>query len=327
MTFVRSLMLVGLALLASVGLVTAASAQAWPARPIHLIVPFGAGGATDVYARLIGQHLQAALGQPLVVENMPGGVFAIGTVAAAKAAPDGYTLVMVTSSHTLVEAMGVNLKKYQLMRDLVPVATLSSAESVLVVHPSLKANSVKELVALAKSKPDQIYYGSSGIGSMLHLQAKLLESKTGMQMTHVPYKTGGGARLDLLEGRVQAMFDTITGAAPFIRSGKLRALGTTGAVRSPSLPDVPTLAEAGVPGYEVQVVIGLMAPAGTPPSIVERLNHEINTIMKRPDVREAWAKVDSQILVMSPQEYGKTLNAEIAKWTQIVKTSGITLVE
>ena len=327
MTFVRSLMLVGLALLASVGLVTAASAQAWPARPIHLIVPFGAGGATDVYARLIGQHLQAALGQPLVVENMPGGVFAIGTVAAAKAAPDGYTLVMVTSSHTLVEAMGVNLKKYQLMRDLVPVATLSSAESVLVVHPSLKANSVKELVVLAKSKPDQIYYGSSGIGSMLHLQAKLLESKTGMQMTHVPYKTGGGARLDLLEGRVQAMFDTITGAAPFIRSGKLRALGTTGAVRSPSLPDVPTLAEAGVPGYEVQVVIGLMAPAGTPQPIVERLNHEINTIMKRPDVREAWAKVDSQILVMSPQEYGKTLNAEIAKWTQIVKTSGITLVE
>jgi len=327
MTFVRSLMLVGLALLASVGLVTAASAQAWPARPIHLIVPFGAGGATDVYARLIGQHLQAALGQPLVVENMPGGVFAIGTVAAAKAAPDGYTLVMVTSSHTLVEAMGVNLKKYQLMRDLVPVATLSSAESVLVVHPSLKANSVKELVVLAKSKPDQIYYGSSGIGSMLHLQAKLLESKTGIQMTHVPYKTGGGARLDLLEGRVQAMFDTITGAAPFIRSGKLRALGTTGAVRSPSLPDVPTLAEAGVPGYEVQVVIGLMAPAGTPQPIVERLNHEINTIMKRPDVREAWAKVDSQILVMSPQEYGKTLNAEIAKWTQIVKTSGITLVE
>lgn len=323
----RRLMTMALTVLSCWGFMTEAGAQAWPSRPIRLIVPFGAGGATDIYARLVGQHLQAAIGQPLVVENMPGGVFAIGTVAAARAAPDGYTLVMITSSHALVEATGVNLKKYQLMRDLVPVATLSSAESVLVVHPSMKANSVKELVALAKAAPEQINYGSSGIGSMLHMQAKLFESMTGTQMTHVPYKTGGGARLDLLEGRVQAMFDTIAGAAPFIRSGKLRALGTTGPQRSPSLPTVPTLAEAGVPGYDVQVVIGLMAPAGTPRAIVERLNSEINTIMKRADVQEAWAKVDSQILVMSPQEFGKTLNGEIAKWAQVVKATGITLAE
>nr|WP_316640245.1 tripartite tricarboxylate transporter substrate binding protein [uncultured Roseateles sp.] len=325
MILIRCLMLAGLVLLSS--FMTEASAQAWPSRPIHLIVPFGAGGATDIYARLVGQHLQTVLGQPLVVENMPGGVLSIGTTTAAKATPDGYTLVMITSSHALVEATGVNLKKYQLMRDLVPVATLSSAESVLVVHPSVKANSVKELIALAKAGPEQIYYGSSGIGSMLHMEAKLFESMTGTLMTHVPYKTGGGARLDLLEGRVQAMFDTIAGAAPFIRSGKLRALGTTGALRSPSLPNVPTLAEAGVPGYEVQVVIGLMAPAGTPRAIVDRLNREINTIMKRPDVQEAWAKVDSQILMMSPQEFGKTLNTEITKWTQVVKASGITLVD
>ena len=327
MNFTRCLMLAGLAMLTSLGWMSEAPAQAWPSRPIRMIVPFGAGGATDIYARLVAQYLQAVLGQPLVVENMPGGVFAIGTLAAAKAAPDGHTLVMITSSHALVEAMGVNRNKYQLMRDLTPVATLSSAEGVLVVHPSVAANNVKEFIDVAKAAAGQINYGSSGIGSILHMEAKLFESKTGTAMVHVPYKTGGAARLDLLEGRVQAMFDTIAGAAPFIRSGKLRALATTGLQRSPSLPNVPTLAEAGVPGYDVQVVIGLMAPAGTPKPIVDRLNLEINTIMKRPDVREAWAKVDSQILVMSPEEFGKTLNTEIAKWAQLVKATGITLTE
>lgn len=322
---IRRWLLAGLAVFASYGLLPHASAQAWPSRPIRVIVPFGAGGATDIYARLLGQHLQAALGQPVIVDNRPGGNFAIGTEAAAKSPPDGYTLVMITSSHAVIEALGVNRQKYQLMRDLVPVATLSSAESVLVVHPSVAAANVKEFVGLAKARPQQLNYGSSGNGSILHLQAKLFESMTGTSMVHVPYKTGGGARIDLLEGRVQAMFDTVSGAAPFIRSGKLRALGTTGPHRSPALPDVPTLSEAGVPGYDVQVIIGLMAPAGTPRPIVDRLNLEINTIMKRPDVREAWAKVDSQILMMSPEEFARALNAEITKWTQIVKASNITI--
>lgn len=325
MICIRRLLLASVAVLASLGSVVDASAQAWPSRPIRLIVPFGAGGATDIYARLLGQHLQTALGQPIVMDNRPGGNFAIGTEAAAKSPPDGYTLVMITSSHAVIEALGVNRQKYQLMRDLVPVATLSSAESVLVVHPSVPANDVKGLVALAKAKPQQLNYGSSGNGSILHLEAKLFESMTGTSMLHVPYKTGGAARVDLLEGRVQAMFDTIPGAAPFIRNGKLRALGTTAARRSPALPDVPTLSEAGVSGYDVQVIIGLMAPAGTPQPIIDRLNLEINAIMKRPDVREAWAKVDSQILMMSPEEFARALNAEIAKWTQIVKASNITI--
>ena len=325
MPLIRRLLLTSVALLASFGFLAEASAQTWPSRPIRIIVPFGAGGATDIYARLLGQHLQTALGQPVIVDNRPGGNFAIGTEAAAKSPPDGYTLVMVTSSHALIEGLGVNRLKYQLMRDLVPVATLSSAEGVLVVHPSVPANTVRELVALVKAKPQQLNYGSSGNGSMLHLQAKLLESMTGTSMVHVPYKTGGAARIDLLEGRVQAMFDTIPGAAPFIRSGKLRALGTTGPHRSTSLPEVPTVSEAGVPGYEVQVIIGLMAPTGTPRPVVDRLNLEINTIMKRADVREAWTKVDSQTLVMSPEEFGKALNAEIVKWTQIVKASNITM--
>lgn len=322
---IRRVLLASLTVLASFGSVIDASAQAWPSRPIRVIVPFGAGGATDIYARLLGQHLQTALGQPIVVENRPGGNFAIGTEAAAKSPPDGYTLVMITSSHAVIEALGVNRQKYQLMRDLVPVAALSNAESVLVVHPSVPANNVKEFVALVKANPQQLNYGSSGNGSILHLQAKLFESMTGTSMMHVPYKTGGAARVDLLEGRVQAMFDTIPGAAPFIRNGKLRALGTTGPIRSPALPDVPTLSEAGVPGYDVQVIIGLMVPAGTPRPIVDRLNLEINAIMKRPDVREAWAKVDSQIVIMSPEEFGRVLNAEIAKWTQIVKVSNITV--
>lgn len=325
MIIIRRLLLVSIAVLASFGSAFDAYAQAWPSRPIRLIVPFGAGGATDIYARLLAQHLHTVLGQPVVVDNKPGGNFAIGTEAASKSPPDGYTLVMITSSHAVIEGLGVNRQKYQLMRDLVPVATLSSAESVLVVHPSVSANDVKELIALAKAKPQQLNYGSSGSGSILHMQAKLFESMSGASMVHVPYKTGGSARIDLLEGRVEAMFDTITGAAPFIRNGKLRALGTTGPRRSPFLPDVPTLSEAGVPGYDVQVIIGLMAPAGTPRPIVDRLNAEINVIMKRPDVREAWAKLDSQVLTMGPEEFGRALNGEIAKWTKIVKASNITL--
>lgn len=314
-----------LAALGAASLGSPAFAQAWPSRPIRLVVPFGAGGATDIYARIVGQHLQAALGQPVVVENRPGGNFAIGTEHVAKSPPDGHTLVMITSSHSVIEAIGVNRQKYQLMRDLVPVATLSSAEGVLVVHPSVPATNLREFVALAKGKPGQINYASTGNGSMLHLQMKLLESMTATQMVHVPYKTGGAARVDLLEGRVQAMVHPVTGATALIREGKLRALGTTGAQRSPALPEVPTLAEAGAAGYDVPVIIGVAAPAGTPKAVVDRLNAEINTILKRPDVQEAWAKVDSQTLAMSPEQFGRALEAEITRWGGVVKAANITM--
>lgn len=300
-------------------------AQSWPSRPVRIIVPFGPGGTADLFTRLVAQHLQTSLGQPVIVDNRPGGNFAIGTEAAVKSPADGYTLVLVTSSHTLIEALGVNRQKYHLMRDLTPVAALSNAQSVLVVHPSVPVNSVKELVALAKAQPGMLNYGSSGNGSMLHLQAKLLESMTGMTMTHVPYKVGTAARVDLLAGRLQLMFDTMDGAAPYIRSGKLRALGTTGKTRAASLPDVPTIAEAGVPNYEVQVLIGLMAPTNTPKPIVDRLNAEINKIIMRPDVKDTWAKSDSQVLLMSPEELGKTFNAEVEKWTGVVKAANIKL--
>ena len=307
------------------GLTLNAQAQSWPSRPVRIIVPFGPGGTADLFTRVVAQHLQVALGQAVIIDNRPGGNFAIGTEAAVKSPPDGYTLVLVTSSHTLVEALGVNKQKYQLMRDLVPVAALSNAQGVLVVHPSVPANSVKELIALARSQPNQLNYGSSGNGSILHLQAKLFESLTGTQMNHIPYKVGSSARVDLLTGRIQLMFDTLDGAAPYVRSGKLRALGTTGKTRSVALPEVPTLAEAGVTGYDVQVIIGLMAPTGTPKLIIDRLNMEVNKIIMRPDVREAWARSDSQVLVMSPDELGKTLSAEVDKWTGVVKSANIKL--
>ena len=302
-----------------------AQADTWPSKPVRIIVPFGSGGTADIFTRLVAQHLQTSLGQPVIVDNRPGGNFAIGTEAAAKSPADGYTLVLVTSSHTLIEALGVNRQKYQLMRDLTPVAGLSNAQSVLVVHPSVPANSVRELIALAKAQPGALNYGSSGNGSILHLQAELLESMTGIDMTHVPYKVGTAARVDLLAGRLQLMFDTMDGATPYIRSGKLRALGTTGKTRSASLPDVPTIAESGVPNFEVQVLLGLMAPAGTPKAVVDRLNAEINQIIQRPDVKETWAKSDSQVLVMTPDELGKAFNAEVQKWTAVVKTANIKL--
>lgn len=325
MILFRRLFTVSLGLLALIGPMHTAGAETWPLRPVRIIVPFGPGGTTDIFARLVGLHLQTALSQPVTIENRPGGNFGIGTEAAAKSPADGYTLVMVTSSHALIEALGVNRQKYHLMRDLVPVAALSSAQSVLVVHPSISVKSVKELIALAKSKRNDLNYGSSGNGSMLHVQAKLFESMTGTEMTHIPYKVGSNARVDLLTGRLQFMFDTVDGAAPYVRTGKLRALGTTGIHRSVALPDVPTIAESGVPGYEVQAVIGIMAPAGTPRQVVDRLNVEINKIISRPEVRDAWAKVDSQVMPMSPEEFGKTLNAEVVKWTGVVKSTNVTM--
>lgn len=319
---IRSLAM--LVLLGGAGMAQA-QPQGWPARPLRIIAPFAAGGTADIYARLIGQHLQSALGQPVVVENRPGGNFAIGTEAAVRSPADGYTLLMVTSSHSLLEAFGANRQKYNLMRDLVPVATFSTAQSVLVVHPSVPATSVQEFITLLKAKPDQISYGSTGAGSMLHVAGELFKARTGTQMLHVPYKVGSNARIDLLEGRVQAMFDTVGGAAPFVRNGRLRALGLTGTKRSAALPDVPTIAEAGVPGYDAEVVIGLMAPVGTPQSIVDRINLEVGKMMALPDVRETLAKTDGDPLTVSPQEYGKIIDAEIAKWTEVIKNANIKL--
>ena len=301
-----------------------ARAQAWPSRPLRIITPFAAGGATDIYARQVAQQLQVALGQPVVVDNRPGGNFAIGTEAAAKAEPDGHTIFTVTSSHSVLEALGVNREKYQLLRDFVPVAALNQTTCVLMVHPLVPANSVRELIALSKAKPGQLNYASTGSGGMLHLAGELFKSLSGADMVHVPYKVGSSARVDLISGRVQVMFDTLTDAVANVRAGKLRALATCGARRAPLFPDLPTIAEAGVAGYELPVLIGIMAPTGTPRPVVERLNREIGKIAMQPELRETWLKMGAESTVMSPEELGRALNGEIDKWGRLIKAAKIT---
>lgn len=314
-----------LKLLAAVALAPATvRAQAWPTRPLRIIAPFAAGGATDIYARGLAQQLQSVLGQPVLVDNRPGGNFAIGTEAAAKAEPDGHTIFTVTSSHSVLEVLGVNRDKYQLMRDFVPVAALNQTTCVLMVNPMVPANSVRELVALSKAKPNSLNYASTGNGGMLHLAGELFKSLSGADLTHVPYKIGSAARVDLISGRVQVMFDTLTDAVANVRAGKLRALATCGAKRSALFPDLPTIAEAGVPGYELPILIGIMAPRGTPRAAVERLNQEIGKIVMQAELREAWSKMGAESTVMSADELGRALNAEIDKWGRLIKAAKIT---
>lgn len=300
----------------------AASAQSWPNRPIRVIVPFGAGGAADIYIRLVAEKLSPILGQPMIIDNRPGGNFAIGTTAVSGAAPDGYTLLLATSSHTLLEAMGVNRDKYVLMRDLTPVATLNYTQNLLVVHPSLGVNSVKELIALAKAKPGVLDYASTGNGSILHLSGELFLALTGTKMQHVPYKTGAAARVDLLSGRVPVMWGTITDSAPLVASGQLRGLALT-ASRTDSVPGVPTMIEAGVPGYEIPVIIGLMAPTGTPKAIIDRLNAEVAKIVVQPEVKSAWSKMGSISMTSTPAEFGRMFEQEIVKWDKVIKGANI----
>src|SRR5471032_3091522 len=264
-------------------------AQAYPARSVKIIVPFGAGGSADVYARFVGAKLSEALTQPFVVENRPGGGAVVGTDAVAKSAPDGYTLLMMSNTHTVNESL-ISNKPFQLLRDFVPVAPVNYSDLVLVVHPSVPANTLKEFIALAKSKPHVLNYASSGPGTPYHMAGELFKAMAGLDIVHVPYKGSSGARTDVLGGQVQMMFDAITTMAPNVRAVFLNAPATTGKVRSPVLPEVPTVAEAGVPGYEAVIWLGIMAPTGTPKPVVERLNAEIRRIVNSPKVRDSWAK-------------------------------------
>jgi tripartite-type tricarboxylate transporter receptor subunit TctC len=298
-----------------------AAAQNYPNRAVHIVVPFAAGGPADIYARFVGQRLQAALGQAFVIEDRPGGGSVIGTDAVAKSDPDGYTLLMMSNTHTVNESLLSN-KPFQLLRDFVPVAPVNYSDLVLVVHPSVPANTLKEFIALAKAKPGVLNYASSGPGTPYHMAGELFKAMAGVDIVHVPYKGSSGARTDVLGGQVQMMFDAITTMAPNVRAGKLRALGTTGKTRSPVLPDVPTVSEAGVPGYEAVIWLGIMAPAGTPKPIVERLNAEIRKIVNSADVKEAWAKQGAAPLNMSTAEFGQYLHDDIAKWAKVVKISG-----
>jgi len=312
----------GLALLALAGFVVPAAAQDYPNRAVKIIVPFGAGGPADIYARFIGQHLQESLKQSFVVEDRPGAGSIIGTGEVAKAAPDGYTLLMMSNTHTTNETLRPN-KPFQLMRDFVPVAPVNYSDLIMVVHPSVAAKDLKEFLALLKAKPGDLNYASSGPGTPYHMAGELFKAMSGTDIVHVPHKASGEARNAVIGGHVQMMIDAITTTAPTVEGGQVRALGTTGKARSKLLPNVPTISEAGVPGYEATIWLGIMAPAGTPKPIVDKLNAEINKVLSKPEVKEAWAKQGAEPLVMSPAEFDTYLRGDIDKWAKVIQTAGI----
>ncbi len=300
----------------------AAWAQPYPNKPVRIIVPFGAGGPADIYARVLGQRLQESLGQSFVIENRPGAGSIIGTDLAAKSPPDGYTLLMMSNTHTVNETL-VPKKPFTLMKDFAPVAPVISSELLLVVHPSLPVKSVKELVQLAKSKPRGLNYASSGTGTPYHMAGELFKALAGVDIVHIPHKGSGEARTSVMSGQVEMMLDAITTMAPMAKAGRVRALATSGLKRSTVVPEVPTIAEAGVKGYESTIWIGLMAPAGTPKPVIDRLNAEVARIVTRPDVKKAWNEQGGEPMAMTPGEFEKYLNDDIAKWAKVIQSAGI----
>ena len=299
----------------------AALAQEYPTKPVRIIVPFAAGGPADIYARAIAQRLQESLKQSFIVENRVGGGAVIGTDAAAKAPADGYTLLMMSNTQTVNESLIPN-KPYQLMRDFVPVAPINSSDLLLVVNPSLPVKNLQELIALAKAKPGKYNYASSGPGTPYHMAGELFKAMSGTFIVHVPYRGSSGARTDVIGGQVEMMFDAVPTMIEQVKSGRVRALATTGLSRSTVLPDVPTVSESGVKGYEATIWLGIMAPKGTPTNIVEKLNGEINKITSHADVKATWTKSGANSINMSTSEFQKYLQDDIAKWEKIVKISG-----
>jgi tripartite-type tricarboxylate transporter receptor subunit TctC len=314
----------GALLLSSLGSVATAQPQAtqgYPNRPVKIVVPFAASGPADIYARFIAQRLGDDLKQTFVVENKPGAGSIIGTDFAAKSPADGYTLLMMSNTQTINESLTPN-KPFALMRDFVAVSPINSSDLMLVVHPSVPAKTVGELIALAKTKPGKINYASSGNGTPYHMAGELFKYLAGVDMTHIPYKGSAAARTDVVAGQVDVMIDAITTMTEFSRDGRVRGLATTGSKRSTIMADMPTVAEAGLPKYEMSIWLGIMAPKGTPAPIVARLNEEIRKILSRPEVRDAWAKQGAFPMIMSPQEFTKYLDADIAQWATVVKVSG-----
>lgn len=314
----------GLALAALCIFAVPAAAQEYPNRLVRIVVPFGVGGPADLYARVMAQHLSEQLKQPFTVEPRPGAGSVIGTDAVAKSPPDGYTLLMMSNTHTANESL-MPSKPFQLMRDFVAVAPVNSSDLLMVIHPSVPATNLREFIALAKSKPGTLNYASSGPGTPYHMAGELFKAMSGTDIVHVPHKTSGEARNSVLGGHVQMMTDAITTMTPYVQAGRVKALGSTGKARSAVVPDVPTVSEAGVAGYDATIWLGIMAPTGTPKAIVDKLNGEINKALSRPDVKEAWAKQGAEPMIMSPAEFDQYLRRDIDKWANVVKISGIKL--
>jgi tripartite-type tricarboxylate transporter receptor subunit TctC len=312
-----------LALAALTAFAAPAPAQEYPTRPIKIIAPFGAGGPGDVFSRQLAQYLGEQLKQSVVVEDRPGAASMIGADAVAKSAPDGYTLLTISNTLTANESLFPH-KSYALMRDFVAVAPLNYSELVMVINPAVPAKDLKEFIALAKAKPGALNYASAGAGTPYHMGAELFKAMTGTNIVHVPHKAAGDSRNNVIAGHVEMMMDAITTMAPNVQAGQVRALGTSALTRSKVLPDVPTIAEAGVPGYEATIWIGIMAPAGTPKPIVDKLNAEINKAISRPEMKTAWDRQGATPMMMSPAEFEAFLHKDIEKWAQVAKFSGAT---
>jgi tripartite-type tricarboxylate transporter receptor subunit TctC len=298
-----------------------AAAQDYPSKPVRIIVPFAAGGPADVYARFIAQRLQDSMGQTFIVDDRPGAGSIIGTDAVAKSPPDGYTLLLMSNTHTVNESL-IPTKPFQLMRDFVPIAPINSSDLVLVARSGLPASTLAELIAAAKARPGALSYASSGPGTPYHMAGELFKAMAGVSILHIPYKGSSGARTDVLGGQVDMMFDAVPTMTEHIRAGKVKALGTTGATRSAVMPDLPTIAEAGVPGYEATIWLGLMAPKNTPAPIVARLNAEVAKIVGNAETAKAWKAQGATPMTMSTAEFTRYLNDDIVKWAHIVKVSG-----
>jgi tripartite-type tricarboxylate transporter receptor subunit TctC len=293
-------------------------AEDYPSHTVRIIVPFGAGGPADLVARMLGNALQESFKQPFVIENRPGAGAVIGTQEAVKSAPDGYTLLMMSNTQTANESL-VPQRKYDLMRDLVPIAPINVADLVIVVHTSVRAETLKEFIALAKSQPGKLNYASSGQGTPYHMAGELFKTMAGIDLVHVPYRNSGEARNGVIGGQVQMMIDSVTTMAPNVTQGQVRALATTGTARSSVLPNVPTAEEAGLSGYEATIWLGLMAPAGTPKPIVDKLNAAVNATMQRPEIVKLWADQGAVPMSMTPEAFDKFLRGDIVKWADVVK--------
>ncbi|WNC94486.1 tripartite tricarboxylate transporter substrate binding protein [Paraburkholderia sp. FT54] len=297
------------------------AADDYPSRPVTIIVPFAAGGSADVYARIVAQQLSAQLKQSFIVDDRPGAGAIIGTEYVAQSKPDGYTLLLISNTHTVNETLYTR-KPFKLMSDFVPVAPINSSDLVLVTRPGLGVNSVADLIKLARSEPGKLSYASSGYGTPYHMAGELFKQMAGVSILHVPYKGSSNARTDVIGGQVDMMFDATTTMAGFISSGKAKALATTGTVRSDLLPNLPTVDQSGVPKYNAVIWLGLMAPKGTPPAVVDKLNAALTRIVATPQIKASWQKQGADTMSMNPTQFTQFMNDDIKKWAQVVKVSG-----
>ena len=301
---------------------SANAADTYPARPIRLIVPYAAGGNPDIMGRIIGQRLAEALGQPVVIDNRPGANSIIGTELAARSAPDGHTLLLIAVGHATNVSM-VKKLPYDTLKDLAPITLTGATPIVLVVSTGFPVDSIKSLIALAKSQPGEINFASSGNGSPAHMAGALLNMMAGITLTHVPYKGTAQATTDVIAGHIQSALPSLTSVLPHIRSGKLKALGITGAQRSPLAPELPTIAEAGVPGYQANIWNGLLAASATPKPIIARLNRELVRQLNLPETRERYMSLGAEVLTSTPEGFDAFIRAEITKWAKVIKAAGI----